>query len=152
MAYRNFTPQQVLNRAIGKEVQARMMYQIYAEKVEDRQARNLLEELAREELGHKEILEKIDPDRPETFKVSEISGDTFEEFFDRPEISKSATLQEVLRYAIAEETDAFNFYDSMTAYTDDETFQNLLRKLASEEKRHKQKLNLLYDDMFKPEN
>ena len=36
MGYRNFTPQQILSRAIGKEEEARMMYEIYAEKVENR--------------------------------------------------------------------------------------------------------------------
>ena len=60
MGYRNFTPSQVLNRAIGKEEQAKTMYEIYAERVEDKQGRQLLQELAKEELGHKLALEKID--------------------------------------------------------------------------------------------
>ena len=61
-------------------------------------------------------------------------------------------MQEVLTYAIAEEADAFNFYSSMTKYTSDENLVNLLNKLSSEEKKHKQKLERMYDDMFQPEN
>jgi rubrerythrin len=152
MGYRNFTPRQILSRAIGKEQEAEMMYEIYSEKVEDSQSKGLLKELAREELGHKEALEKIDPDSPGTFRAPEISGAELSEFFDKPQVSKEATMLEVLRYAIAEEQDAFNFYTSLNAYTDDETFLNLLRRLASEEKKHMQKLERMYDDMFQPEN
>ena len=152
MGHRSFTPSQLLNRAIGKEVEARMMYEIYAEKAGDRQTRELLQELAREELAHKTALEKIDPDHPGTFKAPEISGGELGEFFDRPEISKEATMREVLEYAIAEEADAFNFYSFLAGYTDDENFLNLLHRLASEEKKHKQRLERMYDDMFQPEN
>ncbi len=152
MGYRNFTPEQILNRAIGKEEEARMMYEIYADKVEDRQSKQLLRELAKEELGHKRALEKIDPAKPGTFTAPQISSGEFGEFFDRPEISKEAGMQEVLRYAIAKEVDAFNFYDTMTKYTSDKDFLNLLNRLSSEEKRHKQKLERIYDEMFQPEN
>jgi rubrerythrin len=152
MGYRNFTPSQLLNRAIGKEEEARMIYEIYSEKVEDAQSKKLLLELSKEELGHKLALEKIDPENPGTFTVTEISSGEFGEFFDRPKISKEAGMQEVLRFAIAEEIDAFNFYDTLTKYTKDENFLNLLNRLASEEKRHKEKLERMYDDMFQPEN
>ncbi len=152
MGYRNFTPKQLLNRAIGKEQEAQTLYEIFAGKAEDPQSKKLLEDLAKEELGHRLALEKIDPDNPGTFTATEISRGEFGEFFDRPQISHDATAQDVLRFAIAEEVEAFNFYSSMTKYTKDENFTNLLKKLASEEKRHKQKLERMYDDMFQPEN
>ena len=152
MGLSNFTPSQVLNRAIGKEEEARMMYEIYAGKVEDRQSKQLLQELANEELGHKRALEKIDPAHPGTFTTQEIPSTAFGESLDRPQISKEATMQEVLKYAIAEEIDAFGFYESLTKYTEDQSFRNLLNRLASEEKQHKQKLERMYDDMSQPEN
>jgi len=152
MGYRNFTPRQLLNRAIGKEQEASTLYEIYADKVDDPQSKKLLQELAREELGHKLALEKIDPENPGTFTTTEISGGEFGEFFDRPQISKDATMQEVLRFAIAEEADAFTFYSSLTKYTKDDGFIDLLNKLASEEKKHKQRLESMYDEMFQPEN
>ncbi len=148
----NYTPEQILNRAIGKEIQAKTMYEIYAEKVTDAQGKSLLKELAQEELGHKQILEKVDPKNPGTFTSQSISKSDLADFSDKPEISNEATMQEVLKYAIAEELEAFDFYNSLTAYTSDETFKNLLNRLASEEKRHKQRLENLYDEMFQPEN
>ncbi|MBI4830656.1 MAG: hypothetical protein HY801_03695 [Candidatus Lindowbacteria bacterium] len=115
MADRNFTPRQILNRAIGKEAEAKMMYEIYAEKVEDPRSKQLLKELALEEMGHKLALEKVDPEHPGTFKSPNISSSKFSDFSERPQITN-------------------------------------LRKLASEEKKHKQKLERMYDDMFQPEN
>jgi rubrerythrin len=40
----------------------------------------------------------------------------------------------------------------MKKYTSDEDFLNLLNTLSAEEKKHKQKLERMYDDMFQPEN
>lgn len=152
MSNRDFTPSQILNRAIGKEEEARMMYEIYAEKVKDKQSSSLLKELALEEQGHKRALEKVDPDNPGTFKSAEISGSEFDVIFDKPEISKEATMQEVIRYAISEEQDAFNFYKSLTEHVADPTFIDLLNRLAGEEKKHKDRLERMYDELFQPEN
>jgi rubrerythrin len=152
MGYRNFTPSQILNRAIGKEEQAKTLYEMYAGIVENRQAKMLLEELAKEELGHKLALEKINPEEPGVFSTTEISSGEFGEFFDRPQISKDSPMQDILRFAIAEEADAFNFYSSLAKYTKDDNLINLLNRLAGEEKRHKQRLERIYDDMFQPDN
>lgn len=152
MASKDFTPRQLLHRAIGKEAEAKMMYEIYAEKVQDEQGKNLLKELALEEAGHQQILEKIDPDRPGTFKSKKISTGEFQEFSAKTEITKESTMQEVLRYAIGEELDAFTFYDSLAEYAAEKTLQNLLHRLASEERKHKERLERLYDEMFQPEN
>ncbi|RJP75038.1 MAG: hypothetical protein C4532_01245 [Candidatus Abyssobacteria bacterium SURF_17] len=152
MGDRNFTPRQILNRAIGKEVEAKTMYEIYAQKVKEPQSKRLLEELAREELGHKHALEKINPDTPGTFKAQKISSSEFSDFSDRPKITKESTMQEVLRYAIAEEADAFNFYSSLSNYADDKKLRDLLNRLASEEQTHKQRLERMYDEMFQPDN
>jgi len=152
MGYRNFTPSQILNRAIGKEEQAKTLYEMYADLVDNRQAKMLLQELAKEELGHKLALEKIDPEAPGTFEATEISSGEFGEFFDRPQIAKDSPMQDILRFAIAEEVDAFSFYNSLTKYTKDDTLVSLLNRLAGEEKKHKQRLERIYDDMFQPEN
>lgn len=152
MAELNFTPRQILNRAIGKEEQARMMYEIYSEKVEDPKSRQLLKELAQEELRHKETLQKIDPEKPGTFKARKVSSAEFSDFSNRPQITKESTMQEVLRYAIAEEADALNFYSSIAEFATDKKLVNLLNKLAAEERGHRQKLERMYDEMFQPED
>jgi rubrerythrin len=152
MGMRNFTPQQILNRAIGKEVEAKTLYELYARKVQDKQSKKLLQELAQEELGHKQILEKIDPDKPGTFTKPTIAKSEFADFTERAEMTKEATMQEVLRFAIGEEVDAFNFYTSILPFAGDEKTRNLLNRIANEEKKHKQRLEKLYDDMFQPEN
>jgi rubrerythrin len=152
MPGREFSPRQLLNRAIGKEVQASTMYEIYADKVEDKQGKKLLKELAREELGHKQTLEKIDPEEPGAFRSQTIPTGEFIEFSDAPAITKESTMQEVLRYAIGEELDAFNFYSSLAQQADNTTLRNLLNRIAAEEKKHKNKLEQMYDDMFQSEN
>ncbi len=147
-----FTPRQLLQRAIGKEVEAKTMYEIYAEKVEDRQGKSLLRELAQEELGHRQVLEKIDPEKPGVFKSQKIATGEFLEFSESPQLTPSSTMQEVLKYAIAEEIDAFNFYESLSEQAADSKLRNLLNRLASEEMKHKDRLERMYDEMYQPEN
>jgi rubrerythrin len=125
MAELNFTPRQILNRAIGKEEQAKMMYEIYAGKVEDPNGKKLLKELAQEESRHKETLEKIDPEKPGTFKARKVSSAEFSDFSNRPQITKESTMQEVLKYAIAEESDAIDFYSSIAEFATDKKLVNL---------------------------
>lgn len=152
MAGRDFTPRQLLNRAIGKEVEAKTMYEIYADKVMDKQSKSLLRELAQEELGHKTLLENINPEKPGVFKSQSIPTGEFVEFSESPQITRQSTMQEVLRYAIGEELDAFSFYTSLVEHVGDETLRNLLNRIASEEKKHKERLERLYDEMYQPEN
>ncbi|RJP21710.1 MAG: hypothetical protein C4520_09300 [Candidatus Abyssobacteria bacterium SURF_5] len=152
MAGKDFTPRQLINRAIGKEVEANMMYEIYAEKVEDEQGKSLLKELAREELAHKHTLEKINPEKPGAFKSQSLPTGEFIEFADRPQITKQSTMQEVLRYAIGEEMEALSFYTSLSEYAGNEEVRGLLNRIASEEKKHKDKLERMYDEMYRPEN
>jgi rubrerythrin len=152
MTNRTFTPSQIINRAIGKEEQANTLYEMYADLVENRQSKLILQELAQEELGHKRLLEKVDPESPGTFNATTISTVEFNEYFDRPQLSKDSSMQDVIQFAIGEEIDAFNFYNSLKKYAQDENFINLLNRLAGEEKKHKQKLERIYDDMFQPEN
>ncbi len=147
-----FTPRQILNRAIGKEEQAKMMYEIYAQKVEDPQSKKLLRELAQEEIRHKEALEKIDPEKPGAFKARKVSSAEFSDFSNRPQITKESTMQEVLKYAIAEEADALDFYSSIAEFATDKKLVNLLNKLAAEERGHKQRLERMYDEMYQPED
>jgi rubrerythrin len=148
----DFTPRQLINRAIGKEAQAKAMYEIYADKAQDKQGKRLLKELAQEELGHKQILEGIDPEKPGTFASQKISTGEFTELSEQPELTKNSTMQEVLRYAIGEEMEAFSFYTSLADQASDPSLRNLLNKLAFEEKKHKEKLERMYDDIYRPEN
>ncbi|MFP3872459.1 MAG: ferritin family protein [Candidatus Natronoplasma sp.] len=50
--------------------------------------------------------------------------------------SDEMTDREILRFALAAELDAINFYEQMAEYTDDEDLKEVLLDVAAEEKEH----------------
>ena len=55
---------------------------------------------------------------------------------DLDKISKEFTDREILRFALAAELDAINFYEQMAEYTDDDILKQVLLEVAKEEKEH----------------
>ena len=55
---------------------------------------------------------------------------------DLEKINKEFTDREILRFALAAELDAINFYEQMVEYTDDDLLKQVLLEVAKEEKEH----------------
>ena len=58
------------------------------------------------------------------------------ELIDLEKISKEMSDREILRFGLAAELDAINFYEQMAEYTDDEHIKEVLLDVAKEEKEH----------------
>lgn len=55
---------------------------------------------------------------------------------DLDKVGKKATDMEILRFALAAELDAINFYEQMAGYTDNPNIKQVLMDVAEEEKEH----------------
>ncbi|MFW5945914.1 MAG: ferritin family protein [Candidatus Natronoplasma sp.] len=55
---------------------------------------------------------------------------------DLEKVSKEMSDKEILRFGLAAELDAINFYEQMAEYTDDEHIKEVLLDVAKEEKEH----------------
>ncbi len=58
------------------------------------------------------------------------------ELIDLDEISEEMSDKEILRFGLAAELDAINFYEQMAEYTDDDHIKEVLLDVAKEEKEH----------------
>ncbi|MBS3782746.1 MAG: rubrerythrin [Candidatus Thermoplasmatota archaeon] len=58
------------------------------------------------------------------------------ELIDLEKVSKEMSDKEILRFGLAAELDAINFYEQMAEYTDDEHIKGVLLDVAKEEKEH----------------
>jgi len=58
------------------------------------------------------------------------------ELIDLDKISEEMSDREILRFGLAAELDAINFYEQMAEYTDDEHIKEVLLDVAKEEKEH----------------
>jgi rubrerythrin len=109
---------EILDFAIGKEEEAAQLYTRLGHQTKKSWMRQVFEEFANEELGHKAKLLAI----------------------------KDLDYQDALVLAMKEEKAAFRLYSDLAAATDDEALRETLLALAQEEARHKLRFEIEYDD------
>ena len=137
---------EILDFAIGKEEEAAQLYTSLARQTKKSWMRQVFEEFASEELGHKAKLLAIKQDKlllPVAEKVMDLKiGD----YLMDVEASSGLDYQDALILAMKEEKAAFKLYSDLAAATDDEALRATLSALAQEEAKHKLRFEIEYDD------
>jgi rubrerythrin len=142
----------ILDFAIGKEEEAAQLYTGLARQTQKSWMRQVFEEFATEELGHKEKLLGIKQGKrlaPAAEKVLDLK---LADYLTDVEASSDLDYQDALILAMKEEKAAFRLYSDLAAATDDDTLRATLLALAQEEARHKLRFEIEYDDHILTEN
>ncbi len=141
---------ELLDSAIYKEIASQAVYEAAQRQTEDPGAKALLQELAKEEVGHAQRLKKLkEQGLPEQdWHQEAVSNLKFSEYLAGGETLKGAGLQDTLIFAVKREQQAIEFYARMMGMMRDATVKNLCAKLTNEELEHKRRLEILYDDLF----
>ena len=141
---------ELLDTAIYKEIASQAFYIAGQNKTQDPGARELMREMAEQELGHAERLKRLKEkgvgkggwhrDKVPNLRVSEylVGGETLE----------GAGLQDTLLFAMKREQQPVEFYSRMMSVLREKPAKRLCQGLVAEELRHKLRLELLYDDLF----
>ncbi len=141
---------EVLEYAISREIEANKFYLALAERVGDAAIKNVLEELAAEELEHKAKLEMefmksgivVDTSKKDvSFNVSDYV------MSDEPVIDMD--YQDVLSLCIQKEDASFRLYIDLLPYTIDENAKETLLTIIEEEIKHKVRFEIEYDNFLK---
>lgn len=142
----------VLSFAIAKEEEAYHFYTLWSDKVQNQSIKEVLREFAGEELKHKELLLKVQ--RGESFKTSvrEIVDLKIGDYFVPIAPKQEMTYQDALQVAIQREIGAQQLYEFLASLDTTPEIQQLFRQLATEEAKHKMKLETIYDDEIYTEN
>jgi rubrerythrin len=137
---------EILDFAIGKEEEAVQLYTGLARQTEKSWMRQVFEEFASEERGHKAKLQAIKQGKlllPAAEKIMDLKiGD----YLTDVEASPALDYQDALVLAMKEEKAAFRLYSELAAATDDETLRATLLALAQEEAKHKLRFEIEYDE------
>ena len=134
--------EQILQQAIRFEENAYEFYTAAIEMVERPHIREVLVELANQEVTHKERLQALlDGDMERIISVRK-----------RGQLDASASLQDVLIVAMQREKSSHEFYTTMASIADDDAAKSLFDFLAQEELVHKNKIETLYDEVVYQEN
>ena len=142
----------ILQTAIRKERSARAFYLKAARSTRDAASKKLLSDLADEEARHADILSG---EGVKNFLASEppaITDLRIEEFLTPKRVSPKASFQDVLIYAIKREAASYRAYQTLAEAAGDASTCRVFRRLANEERRHRNRLEKLYDDVIFREN
>jgi rubrerythrin len=144
--------QEILRVAIEREVEARQLYLDMAARVEDEQAKELLQELAAQEEGHRNRLQAVlsagaDPEllSRQSRRVTDLR---ITDFLREMPLDENADVQQVLIVAGKREAGSYDLYSAMASISEDEETEALFRYLAGQELEHKHRVERLYEDLY----
>ena len=146
------TVEQILQEAIQGELKSYELYTNAVNLVQAEHLKQLLRELAQEELGHKGSLERMlaDPGQLE-WQVSELKAAAIEDYkigdhlVARP-LGPDSTFQDVCIFASKKEQESYELYRDLATQSSGEV-RDLLEAMAKDELRHKNLVEGWYEEV-----
>jgi rubrerythrin len=146
-----YTLEGALEKAIEEEQHSLEVYRQALKRIEDPQAKEMLKELALEELEHKHILEKAL--LGETIALHERGESTgpsmnLTYFLKEKTLDEKSSAQDVMIYAIHDEKRSVDFYRQMAAQCKEAPMGELFSKIERQEMIHLTKLEETYEKLY----
>jgi rubrerythrin len=147
------TLENVLKKAIEKEIESQRLYRDLSQKMKNRVAKNAFRQLSQEEQGHENLLRKYlgDGFKGGALKKEHVLDYKIAEYLEQPEISPGMKLKDVFLLAANREKASHEFYLSLAGIHPAGEVKWLLEKLAAQELKHKQRVELLYTEVAFPQ-
>lgn len=146
----------IIEAAVKVEEQSYALYTMAQKKVDYPSSKKFLEELAQEEVKHKQKLLAILENKE---KISEVGASTAKaqdlkivDTMKATTLSEDADYQTILVYAAKREKATYDYYNSLALGLEGTDIGDLFLKLAQEELTHKNRLEREYDEYILKEN
>jgi rubrerythrin len=137
---------EIINFAIDKEIRAFDFYTNARKVSKFSGAKDLFSDLAKEEVGHRKMLEKLDMKKIAQAKIEKVPDLKISTYIVDAEFKSDMPYADILRMAIKMEERALKLYTNMNQSNKDENLNKLFTLLANEEAKHKLRLEKIYDD------
>jgi rubrerythrin len=146
-----YTREAALEKAIEMETKSFQVYKEAYLRTTDRRARDLLKDLALDELRHKYTLEKAFFEETVMLHDSGYQkGPTmkFDLLLEEKPLTDQADEQDVFIYSIHEEKRAVDFYRNMAQQCSGAPMEEMFRRLCEDEEGHLTRLEELYESIY----
>jgi rubrerythrin len=139
----------ILQFAVSREIEAYRLYCSIAAIAKDPEVKTFITKLAKEELGHKSKLESEIQRIDETVDTEQ-ELDEFEpaDYIDQ-NIAVEFKDKHILEIAIGKEDISFKLYSNVLPKVRDKQLKRTLTNLAEDEARHKQRLEMKYNQILR---
>ncbi len=136
----------VVSFAIEKEKKAMDFYRQCADRARNSGIKKFFQDLVQEEQRHRDLLKDLDSDRLGKIKLEKVEDLHISDYLVDVPFKEELTYQEALTLAMKKEEKAHAFYVSWQNKCLHERTEKLFELLAQEELKHKQKLEIKYDE------
>ncbi len=136
----------ILTIAVGNEVEAYEFYKDVAGKTSDANLKSTFNELAEEELKHKQLLEGYLKNDLKTMKFNETKDYKITESLPLPELSTEMKYTDALVLAMKKEQEAMEMYQKFADASIEDEQKNVFIELSKMEQRHKTRLEDIYNN------
>ena len=139
---------EVLKTAIQREQEAFFFYTDLVEMATSKESKETLEWIAREELKHRRFLVdyKTGKHAKTALQASASIDYKLADYLSEPEADKPLSSADIYLVASHRELRASKFYTGLAELHTDPQIKDLLLKMASEEMKHKEKMEYLYSN------
>jgi rubrerythrin len=144
MEFNNFD--EVIKFAIAREEDAAEAYGSMSQKAESPGLKELLLELQEEEINHKKLLVDMTPERIAALKPDRVIDLKISDYLVEEPADSEMNFQDLLIFAAKKEQKAVELYTYLKDSTDDPDLQKLFDFMTEQEKMHKYKLEVKYEE------
>lgn len=142
----------ILDFAMNSEQEAVDFYNELAVNANSEDMRQVFNQFAQEEIGHKAKIRQIKEEGTYTLPKEKVKDLKLSDYVVNVEPSKDMNYQDALVLAMKKEKAAFRLYMDLADQTDNESMKNLFLGLAQEESKHKLRFELEYDEHVLKDN
>lgn len=143
----------IIDTAIKREEEAYAFYMDIRKKVTERATQDTLEFIAGEEKKHRDFLVSYRSGGygVNALRMNDVVDYRIAEHLEEPEVSDGARSQEIFLIAAHRELRSYNFYTDLAQLHSEGDLHEMLVKIASEELKHKEKMEYLYANTAFPQ-
>lgn len=139
---------ELLDFAVGREEESAQFYREWAGKITAPAMREVFEQFAKEEEGHKAKLLAVKKSGKPVSSEAKITDLKIADYLVEVEPTGTLDYQKALILAMKREKAAFRLYNDLATATDDSNVRQLMLNLAQEEAKHKLRFEIEYDDHY----
>ena len=136
----------VVNFAIEKEEKAMDFYQKCADRAKNQGIKKFFQEMVDEEKRHRDLLKGLNPSALGDIKLDKVEDLHISDYLIDVQFRDELTYQEALTLAMKKEEKAHAFYAGWKDKCMHEKTSKLFEMLATEEMKHKRKIETVYDE------
>ncbi len=137
---------EIVQFAIGRETDSVHFYTRASQMAIPSGTKELFQDFARQEEGHKRKLEDVNAGKIALGKIEKIPNLMISDYLVDSELKPSSPYADILRIAMKREERSVKLYTDLKGKNTDEDLNKLFTFLVQEESKHKYYIERLYDD------